>query len=275
MARYAIGDIQGCYDELRQLLDVVRFDPRVDELWLTGDLVNRGPKSLETLRFVKNLGARAITVLGNHDLHLLALALGVLKPRKKDHALLAVLDAPDGAELVAWLQQRPLLHYQAGWCLVHAGLPPCWSMPEAIHWAQQAESALRGAQAAQFIAALYDARYARWSPKLSPDATCCFTVNALTRMRYITTDGRLDYTHSGPPGSQPATLRPWFDVPHKRQRHIKVIFGHWAALGFHVAGACYGIDSGCLWGGQLTALRFDDTAVCRYAIDCRGYQAID
>jgi bis(5'-nucleosyl)-tetraphosphatase (symmetrical) len=268
MAVYAIGDIQGCYDELQGLLALIQFDPQHDRLWFAGDLVNRGPKSLEALRFVRDLGDVAITVLGNHDLHLIAAAYGRSLDHD-DHTLDAILAAPDRDELVDWLRSRPLLHHDAalGYTLVHAGLPPQWDLATAQHCAREVETVLRGDRIKDFLQHLYGNKPKRWSEKLRGWDRLRFIVNCLTRMRYCDRDGSMKMKPKGPPGSQPEGLLPWFDLPGRANRDLRIIFGHWSTLGAPDVPGIYAIDSGCLWGGQLTALRID-TGPTRISLPC-------
>lgn len=270
MAVYAIGDIQGCFDELQALLDLVRFDPACDRLWFAGDLVNRGPKSLETLRFVRDLEAVAVTVLGNHDLHLLAAAHG--SPLNHDDgSLRPVLEAPDGDELIDWLRHRPLLHHDAalGFTLVHAGLPPEWDLSLAQACAAEVEAVLQGDDPAGFFPHMYGNKPKKWSPKLAGWERLRFIVNCFTRLRFCREDGKLDLKSKGPPGSQREGYRPWFEIAGRASRDLNIIFGHWSTLGVHKAPGVYPIDSGCLWGGHLTALRID-TAPQRIELPCPG-----
>ncbi len=256
MATYAIGDIQGCYDPLRRLLDRIGFDPGRDRLWFAGDLVNRGPQSLETLRFVRSLGKAAVCVLGNHDLHLLALSAGNLRHREDDQ-LLRLLDAPDAADLLLWLRQRPLLHHSAskGWSLIHAGLPPQWDLATARACAHEVERVLRGNAFPDFMGVLYGNQPDRWDPALHGIARLRFSVNCFTRLRFCTAGGRLVLKAKGPPGSQPPGVIPWFLVPGRRTRGERILFGHWSTLGFHHAERTWCLDTGCVWGGTLTAVR--------------------
>ncbi len=275
MALWAVGDVQGCYDELCRLLDRIGFDPARDRLWLTGDLVNRGPRSLETLRLVRGLGDAAMTVLGNHDLHLLAVAYG--NARRANRTLQPVLEAPDREPLLDWLCQRPLLHHapEVGYTLVHAGIAPQWDLDTARRCARQAEARLRGPDRRTFLREMYGDRPNLWSPHLSGRARERFTINALTRMRYCTPDGRLDMIHKGPPGTQPHGYVPWFEFPGRRSRGLRIVFGHWSTLGRIGAQGVYPTDTGCLWGGALTALRLDpaapDGGPLRVCEPCRGY----
>ena len=257
MAIYAIGDVQGCYRELQLLLMSLQFDPARDRLWFAGDLVNRGPHSLEVLRFVRDLGAAALTVLGNHDLHLLAAAADPARVKARD-TLHPILDAPDRDELLDWLRHRPLLHHDAelGYTLVHAGLPPQWDLPLAQACAREVEEALRGTHT-DYFAHMYGDEPRRWSNDLAGWERLRFITNCLTRLRYCGGDGHLALGHKGAPGSQPAGLVPWFEAPRRRSRNLNILFGHWSTLGAYTAPGIFALDSGCLWGGQLTALRLD------------------
>jgi len=269
MAIYAIGDVQGCYDDLLRLLDTIAFDPGTDNLWFAGDLVNRGPKSLEVLRFVKSLGDNAVSVLGNHDLHLLAAYdSGIV--HKKD-TFRPVLDAEDVDELIDWLRFRPLFHSNGEFCLLHAGLPPQWDLEATRALAAQAERVLRSDDYRLFLQEMYGNQPDRWSGDLEGVPLLRFIVNCFTRMRYLDADGRLDFTHDGPPGSQPPHLMPWFAAPKRRSAGLRIVFGHWSQLGYYEGDHCYAIDTGCLWGGQLTALRLGDP-VERISIACPGYR---
>lgn len=266
MAVYAIGDVQGCYEQLQRLLEAIQFDRQRDQLWFAGDLVNRGPDSLETLRFVKSLGDAAITVLGNHDLHLLAAACKPVADNSKK-ALDQILTAPDRVELIEWLRHRPLFHYDAEFCLIHAGLPPQWDFDLTKQMAEEVAQALRGSHYPSVLKAMYGNSPSHWSPDLSGMARLRFIINCFTRMRYCDKDGRLDFDHNGPPGSQPKHLIPWFQVPERKSGGMKIVFGHWSSLGYFEGENCYGIDTGCLWGGQLTALKLGGQ-VQRFSVDC-------
>jgi bis(5'-nucleosyl)-tetraphosphatase (symmetrical) len=271
MAVYAIGDLQGCYDELRTLLDRLAFDPARDRLWLCGDLVNRGPQSLEVLRFVRGLGEAAVTVLGNHDLHLLAVWLGKHRHFKANDTLAPLLAAPDRDDLLEWLRRRPLLHHDAtlGWTLVHAGLPPQWDVATARACAAEVEAALRGSDFHAFIDHMYGNEPHRWDPCLSGWERLRFTVNCLTRLRFCTVDGALSLAHKGAPARTEGLL-PWFQVPGRRSAGERIVFGHWSTLGLYRGTDVLGIDTGCLWGGALTAARLDDPAVPVTSLPCAG-----
>lgn len=263
MAVYAIGDVQGCFDELEALLRHVRFKRGKDQLWFVGDLVNRGPKSLEVLRFVAELGEDARVALGNHDLNLLAIAAGTRGLRKQD-TVQDVLDAPDADELIDWLAGQPLLVREPGipYTMVHAGLAPEWSVADAADRAREIEAALAGSKRERFLANMYGNKPARWKSGLEGWKRLRFITNALTRIRYVDADGRLDLDESGPPGTQPPALSPWFESENRRSRDEPIVFGHWATLRLEheldPAHRVYHLDTGCVWGGTLTALRLDD-----------------
>lgn len=269
MAIYAIGDVQGCFDELLHLLDHIRYDPGTDTLWFTGDLVNRGPKSLEVLRFVRGLGTNAVTVLGNHDLHLLAVACGTHPPRKKD-SFEPLLHAQDREELLHWLRRLPVLHWDKplGWAMIHAGLPPQWDMTQAAACARELESVLRGDHFRDYCAHMYGDGPAVWDENLTGTKRLRFITNCLTRMRYCDRNGRLTLDAKGPPGTQSPRTLPWFAVPGRASEGQRIVCGHWSTLGFHVERDTYSLDSGCVWGGQLTALRIDGDTPERHSIDC-------
>jgi bis(5'-nucleosyl)-tetraphosphatase (symmetrical) len=271
MPRYAIGDLQGCNDEFRQLLKKLRFSADRDELWLTGDLVNRGPESLEALRFVRAMGANVATVLGNHDLHLLAAACGG-KTRKGD-TLDEILRAPDRAALIDWLLMQPLAVHDAarGDLLVHAGLVPQWTATEAMREAQAVSAALR-ADPAKFVAGMYGNEPDRWDDSLEGAARLRFAVNTLTRLRFCTADGRIDFKAKGDPDSVREPLKPWFAHPQRRSRQTRIIFGHWSTLGLHRTAKLLGLDTGCVWGGALTAVDLDAPDAPAVCLPCRAYQ---
>lgn len=266
MATYAIGDIQGCFDSLQQLLAKCAFDPARDRLWLVGDLVNRGPRSLETLRFVRSLGKAALTVLGNHDLYLLMVAEGGAKARGKDDTLQPILDAPDCAELLDWLRQQPLCHVEDDYCMVHAGLLPQWSIKKARKLAREVEAALQGEQYREFIANMWGSQPDRWSDDLEGWPRLRAVVNAMTRMRFCSADGVMDFKVKGELARAPAGYMPWFEVPGRKSAKSVLVTGHWSALGFRLSDNMLALDSGCLWGGHLTAVRLEDRQV--FQIDC-------
>ena len=259
MAVYAIGDIQGCYEPLRRLLDALEFEPARDSLWITGDLVNRGPQSLEVLRFVSGL-AHVVCVLGNHDLHLLALASGAASARKRSRDTLdEVLAAPDRDELLEWLRARPLAHYDVaiGWLLVHAGVPPQWDLAQTLACAREVENVLHSEGSDRFLDDMYGDQPARWDTSLQGIERWRFITNCLTRMRYCDASGRLDLESKGPPGTQPAGYVPWFRAPQRATAGTRILFGHWAALGYLREPYLLALDTGCVWGQGLTGARLD------------------
>jgi len=258
MAEYAIGDLQGCYDPFRRLLDKIQFDPQSDRLWLTGDLVNRGPRSRKTLRFVRSLGDAAITVLGNHDLHLIAVASGIRAAGTSYRTLGKILQNDDTAELIDWLRRRPLAHYseELDTLMVHAGVPPEWSVRDTLERAAEVEKKLRGDNYVAFLRKMYGNRPDVWSDELSGSKRRRYIVNALTRMRMLHGNA-LDFSHSGPPETAAAGLVPWFGVEHARWRGTRIVFGHWSALGLIVNENILAIDTGCVWGRQMSAVRLD------------------
>lgn len=273
MATYAIGDIQGCYDDLRRLLDRIGFDRSRDRLWFVGDLVNRGPDSARVLRFVRSLGERALVVLGNHDLHLLALGAGNERHAGKSN-LEDVLEAPDRDELLAWLRSRPVMHFDEskGFALLHAGLPPQWDLVQALACARELEAALQGPDHETLLQQMYGNEPSLWSPDLTGMDRLRFITNSLTRLRYCDADGRLALAEKALPGRQPPHLMPWFAVPGRASADVRILFGHWSTLGYHVAHNTWALDSGCLWGGRLTALRVRRKKPMEpIAVECAGH----
>jgi len=259
MATYAIGDVQGCCDELESLLRQLDFAPSRDRLWFVGDLVNRGPRSLDVLRLVRGLGDAAVTVLGNHDLHLLAIARGAAHLRPADRTLAQVLDAPDRDALLDWLQAQPVLHHDPalGVTMVHAGLPPQWDIPLARRCAAELETALRGEHSGRLFAQMYGNHPDLWDDALEGADRLRFITNALTRLRVCDKAGRLLLKHKGPPAKMPATAIPWFQVPGRRSAGARLVCGHWSALGYHDGDGVLALDTGCVWGGRLTAQPLD------------------
>jgi bis(5'-nucleosyl)-tetraphosphatase (symmetrical) len=257
MAVYAIGDVQGCYDALQALLEKIRFDPVRDRLWFVGDLVNRGQQSAAVVRFVMGLN-EAVCVLGNHDLHLLAVAADRARARRED-TLGEFLSAPDRDPLLHWLRTRPLLHHDAalGYTLVHAGLLPSWDLAIAQELAAEAEAALRGPAVDQLFAHMYGDQPDQWDPTLTGWPRLRVIINAFTRLRFCDSAGRMDLAPKGAPGSQPPGLLPWFQVPGRQSRALRILFGHWSTLGLWNGDGVIGLDSGCLWGGSLTAVQLD------------------
>lgn len=271
MTRYAIGDLQGCDQELRTLLGRLRFSADRDRLWFVGDLVNRGPGSLETLRRVRSLGENAVVVLGNHDLHLLALAQGAHRRRKSD-TLDAVLAAPDRDVLLDWLITRPLAHAEGGDLLVHAGVVPQWTVELTLSLAAEVSGILRR-DPRELFTHMYGNEPDRWNPHLTGMARLRFIINVLTRLRLCTADGRVDISLKGPLPPRRSRLRPWFEHARRATREARVIFGHWSALGLVQRPGIIGLDTGCVWGGTLTAVDLDSERA-PVSVPCAAYQRI-
>jgi bis(5'-nucleosyl)-tetraphosphatase (symmetrical) len=272
VTRYAIGDLQGCVEELRALLARLKFSADRDRLWFVGDIVNRGPDSLATLRLVRALGDNAVVVLGNHDLHLLAVAHGAQRRRRSD-TLDAVLAAPDCDALLEWLQLRPLAHLEGSDLMVHAGVVPQWTAAGTVALAAEVAGALRRAPRKLFEH-MYGDEPERWDERLAGAERLRFIINVLTRLRLCTADGRVDISIKGPPPPPPSLLRPWFEHPQRASRDVRVIFGHWSALGLVERPGVLGLDSGCVWGGSLTAANLDSDRPL-VSVPCREYQAIE
>ncbi|HKK06005.1 MAG TPA: symmetrical bis(5'-nucleosyl)-tetraphosphatase [Gammaproteobacteria bacterium] len=271
MSTYVIGDVQGCFDELQRLLDSLHFDPSRDRIWFTGDLVNRGPKSLQALRLARELDA--VSVLGNHDLHLLAVSEGIDDHQGDSDTLGPILAAHDRDELLTWLRRRPLLHHDAelGFVMIHAGLPPQWDLASAKTCAAEVEAVLRGPDYREFFANMYGNEPDRWpgpgEPPLTGMDRLRFIVNCFTRLRYCSPDGHLALKAKGAPGTQPEGTIPWFEIPERASRDTNIVFGHWSTLGYYAANGIWALDTGCLWGGQLTALRLGPDPVA-LSVDC-------
>lgn len=282
MARYAIGDIQGCREELRALLAQLKFKSDRDELWFVGDLVNRGPDSLGVLRFVHALGDNARVVLGNHDLHLLAVAYGSrARKLRADDTLDAILAASDRERLLDWLRTRPLAvrDTRAGRddLMVHAGLVPQWSADDADSLAREIAARL-AERPGELFEHMYGDEPSRWSATLAGHDRARFVINVLTRLRFCNDDGRIDLRAKGAPGSQPGALLPWFEAPRRASAITRIVFGHWSTLGVLRRSNLLALDSGCVWGGALTACNLDvaddaPAAMALHAVPCRGYQA--
>jgi bis(5'-nucleosyl)-tetraphosphatase (symmetrical) len=267
MATYAIGDVQGCYDELRALLGRVGFNRAHDRLWFVGDLVNRGPKSLEVLRFVRELGERATVVLGNHDLHLITQHEG-FERKRTDDTFTDVLGAADAKELVDWLRARPMMHVEGGWAMVHAGLLPQWSIEKSVGLANEVESALRAPGYRDFLANMYGSKPERWDDALAGWDRLRVIVNAMTRMRFCTSDGEMEFRATG--RTPPAGYVPWYET--RTGPEPAIAFGHWSALGLRLSAAIAALDTGCVWGGPLTALRLEDRWLVQ--VPSPGYQPV-
>lgn len=273
MATYVIGDLQGCFTPLLRLLDKLKFDPAFDRVWFAGDLVSRGPQSLQTLRFAKTLGRASVSVLGNHDISLIAAAYGVFPIHK---SLAALQDAPDFAELLEWLRHRPLLHLdtELNAIMVHAGIPPVWDLKTAQQCARDVEKCLQSKNPQHWLDSIYGDKPCFWNPKSPTLDRQRFTVNALTRMRYCTPDKRLEFKQKLSPQAVEAThpeLYPWFLHP-KRQKIVQTIyFGHWSTLGYYEGNNVVALDTGCVWGGRMTAVRIDQEKKTKYQVACTEY----
>jgi bis(5'-nucleosyl)-tetraphosphatase (symmetrical) len=262
MSTYAIGDVQGCYQELEDLLDKINFDNNRDRLWFTGDLVNRGPESLATLRFAKQINATA--TLGNHECHLLAIANGVSVCGKKD-TLDEILSADDVNSLINWIRYLPLIYFddESSFVLIHAGLPPQWDIKQAIALAGEVESVLQSDKAHELLLHMYGDQPDKWNEDLSGFDRLRFIINVFTRMRFCKKNGQLNFKDKGPPGTQTRNSYPWFELENRKTRNNKIIFGHWASLTagnthkFHTVNV-YPLDTGCVWGRELTAMRLED-----------------
>lgn len=273
MAKYAVGDVQGCLSALQQLLDKSPYKAETDQLWFVGDLVNRGPQSLETLRFVKSLGKRAKVVLGNHDLHLLALHAGVLHTAKQIQntaTLKPILAAPDCDELLTWLRHQPLLlrDEKARCVLVHAGIYPGWSLAQAQCYAAEVEAILQSDAYPALLKQMYGKRPTKWQPQLQGWNRYRFIINAFTRMRFCTKQGRLNFTHNGAPGTQPKHLYPWHRLAIAPREDWRIVFGHWSAAGHWYDDNHLALDSGCLWGGSMTLARITGRKLKIYQQSC-------
>lgn len=265
MSTYAIGDLQGCSASLQALLAKIGFVCTQDRLWFVGDLVNRGPGSLECLRFVSSLGDRAAVVLGNHDLHLLAVAEGVSKPGKRD-TLQPILDAPDRADLLDWLSCQKLLYVDGHYMMIHAGLLPQWSLTKAMALAAEIETLIRGPGRRAFLKNMYGNEPNHWDETLTGKSRHRLVANVLTRMRILNDNNELDLEFKGELDAIPSGMVPWFTKRHPSLADKTILAGHWSALGLHVQPNFIGLDTGCAWGRQLTAFRLEDRAI--FQVEC-------
>ena len=268
---YLIGDLQGCCNAFERLLARIDFSPSRDRLWLLGDLVNRGPASLATLRRLQGLGDAATCLLGNHDLHLLAVAHGA-RPQHRHDTFAALLQADDSEALLGWLRQQRLAVFDAGWLMVHAGVVPQWSRSDTLALADEVESLLRGPDLPDFLHAMYGNEPARWDASLTGTARLRFTVNALTRLRFCTANGEMNFKAKEGAGAAPDGFMPWFDVPGRRTVDTPIAFGHWSTLGLLDRTHLLGLDTGCVWGGKLTAARIDGLQREIIQVDCEQAQ---
>lgn len=260
MATYIVGDIQGCYDPLQRLLEKIAFDPAADQLWCPGDLVNRGKQSLETLRLLESLGGSFAMTLGNHDLYLLREHWRFPDGGSANHEIDAILHAPDRERLTGWLQQQPMARWSSEYKLlmVHAGVIPQWTLEQTLSCASEIETVLRSSKSARFFSKMSKNWVRRWDDELSGWKRRRLISNILTQLRFCDENGKILSSASGPPGSQPLPYKPWFKHKHRQTRDITIAFGHWAALGFYARKKVLCVDSGCVWGGRLTAVRLED-----------------
>jgi len=270
MATYAIGDVQGCYEPLQRLIKHIRFDPCADRLWFVGDLINRGPDSLTVLRYIKQLGNRAVVVLGNHDLFLLSVAEGIVTLRPED-TLQTILAAEDRDDLLAWVRQQRLLYREDTFALVHAGLLPQWSISEAETLAREVEVGLQGPCYRDILRALYPSKHLQWSSSLTGPTRLATIIKVLTRLRACSPDGWMESSYNGPQDRIPTGYFPWFKIPSRRHTDTTIVCGHWAALGLVCEERLLAIDSGCVWGRQLTAVRLEDRKI--FQVSCGNTEA--
>lgn len=274
MATYAIGDLQGCFNELEELLSKIKFDPRNDQVWFVGDLVNRGPQSLQTIQYIRRLGDSAQCVLGNHDIHLIACHAGIQKC-KPNSSLSQILDCNEADDIIHWLRHQPLLHVdtQLNWVMVHAGFSPQWTLSIAQHCAHQVEQQLCSDHYIEFLQHAYGNAPNQWHDQLNDVDRWRVILNILTRIRFCDHQGRMDFDCKGPPGSQAKHLHAWFDIPRKSE-DINILFGHWSALGLVHRSNLLALDTGCLWGNQLSAARIDIEPITIHQIDCTAKKEI-
>ncbi|MGZ8259221.1 MAG: symmetrical bis(5'-nucleosyl)-tetraphosphatase [Caldimonas sp.] len=266
---YLVGDVQGCADALDRLLAAIGFSPSRDRIYLLGDLVNRGPASLATLRRLRDLGDAATCVLGNHDWHLLAVAAGV-RPRHRNDTLEDILDAPDRDAWLDWLRQRPMAVFEHGWLMLHAGVVPQWRLEDVLACAAGLGAALRERAPREFLSAMFGNQPVRWSESLTGDDRLRFTLNTLTRTRFVTIDGGLDFATKDAADAAPPGLVPWFDAPGRLTADVPIAFGHWSSLGRFERERLLCLDTGCAWGGKLSAMRIDGGTRELIQVDCAG-----
>ncbi len=267
VATYVIGDIQGCYEAFKELLVAIAFNPARDRLWLAGDMVNRGENSIDTLRWCMAHDDSVVAILGNHDLHLLAVAEGFV-PLHRNDTLAEILDAPDRALVLDWLRRRPMVHREGDWLMVHAGLLPEWTPQQAEALARELEDTLRGDGYRGFLKNMYGNEPRKWQATLSGQDRLRLIANAMTRLRYLHPNGDIEFQHKCAPGDAPAGLLPWFDMPERQSRGVTVLFGHWSTLGLLDRPDVVALDTGCLWGGQLSAIRLEDRRI--FQVGCHA-----
>ncbi len=268
MATYAIGDIQGCYYAFQKLLESINFNPKVDALWLVGDVVNRGAHSLAVLRWCYEHQDSIQMVLGNHDLHTIAVAHGIRKPNRSD-TIQSIIEAPDADTLLTWLRQQPLIVSNENYVMVHAGLLPQWQISDALSYAKEVEYALQSEQYVDFLSNMYGNTPNSWQDNLVGYERLRVIVNAMTRMRVCTPDGALDFSFKGELKDVPNGYFPWFDFPNRAPFQQIIIFGHWSALGLQQRENIVALDTGCLWGGKLTAICLETKEITQVSSDKR------
>lgn len=275
MSLFVIGDIQGCFDELQELVDYIAFNPKKDQLWFVGDLVNRGPKSLETLRWVKSLGNSAVTVLGNHDLHLLAAYIGA-KEIRTTSSLYPTLQAKDIDELVNWLRKQSLMCYNKTFkfAMVHAGLAPQWTIKDALRYAKEVEKVLRSKKYKDFLFNMYGDKPNQWDGRLKGWNRLRTITNFMTRMRYCNNKGVMSFADKGPIGTQSSRMKPWYEISSRNSQDTTIVFGHWSTLGYIHDHNIISTDTGCLWGGALTAVKIELEYLTIYQLNCKAKKEI-
>jgi bis(5'-nucleosyl)-tetraphosphatase (symmetrical) len=260
MATYAIGDLQGCFHSFQALLKQIQFNPERDRLWFVGDLINRGSGSLDVMRWILAHQSSVVTVLGNHDLHTLVVAEGFVSAHRSD-TIQSLLDAPDAPELLGWLRQQPLVHFEHGYLMVHAGLLPDWSVPQALALGHEVQSALQAPNYRDFLKHMYGNDPKRWDDKLTGWDRLRVITNAMTRLRICSADGEMEFKFKGELQNIPDGYQPWFELSERASVNTPIVFGHWSALGLQHKNNVYSLDTGCLWGGYLSAMRLDDKQI--------------
>lgn len=260
MATYAIGDLQGCFFSFQALLKKIQFNPAHDRLWLVGDLINRGAGSLDVMRWMLEHQSSVVTVLGNHDLHTLVVAEGFVSAHRSD-TIQALLDAPDAPELLGWLRQQPLVHFEHGYLMVHAGLLPAWTVDQALALGAEVQLALQAPNYREFLQHMYGNDPKRWDDGLTGWDRLRVITNAMTRLRICSADGEMEFKFKGELQNIPDGYQPWFELSHRASVNTPIVFGHWSALGLQHKNNVYSLDTGCLWGGHLSAMRLEDRQI--------------
>ena len=270
MATYAIGDLQGCFFSFKDLLKKIQFNPAHDRLWFVGDLINRGPGSLDVMRWMFDYQSSVVTVLGNHDLHTLVVAEGFVSAHRSD-TIQSLLDAPDAPELLGWLRQQPLVHFEHGYLMVHAGLLPEWTVDQALTLAAEVNVALQAPNYREFLQHMYGNDPKRWDDGLTGWDRLRVITNAMTRLRICSTEGEMEFKFKGELENIPNGYQPWFDLTQRASVNTPIVFGHWSALGLQHKNNVYSLDTGCLWGGHLSAMRLEDRQI--FQVPCHSDDA--